>query len=385
MLHGMVALSTTATSGFVELDAVLGGIFWGDNVVLHAVSEQAELEALVTGFEAAEGYRRRGRVAFVGAAADGVPSAAAPAAREPASCCVIGDGDVEAAIASTLAYGQALGAGGLIIFDDLALLAARLGEAEARRFFVRVCPTLLRVGAVAVWRLGAAVDEETVREVTRITQLVLEISPDRLLVIKAEARPPETVGSTLVLRAGPAGLALERGEDVSRLGSSLLAQRLRRGFSQAELARLAGITPSAMSQAERGQRGLAISTLVRLAFALGITLDELVLGQEEASYRIRGRTAPHGGGASRVALVDAAAEPYRLHEFRLDPAAHGSPPAHSRGVELVLLGRGLLMITMTDGTTPVIREGEALIAAGAGIADWRNLAEDQAVGFWLEV
>ena len=52
---------------------------------------------------------------------------------------------------------------------------------------------------------------------------------------------------------------------------------------------------------------------------------------------------------------------------------------------MVLLGRGLLLITMTDGTTPVIREGEALIAHAAGIASWRNLDEDQALGFWAAI
>ena len=50
-----------------------------------------------------------------------------------------------------------------------------------------------------------------------------------------------------------------------------------------------------------------------------------------------------------------------------------------------MLGQGLLMVTMTDGTTPVIREGEVLVASGAGVADWRNLDEDQAMGFWLAV
>ena len=38
---------------------------------------------------------------------------------------------------------------------------------------------------------------------------------------------------------------------------------------------------------------------------------------------------------------------------------------------------------MTDGSTPVIREGEALFAGSAAIADWRNLADGQAVGFWV--
>ena len=53
--------------------------------------------------------------------------------------------------------------------------------------------------------------------------------------------------------------------------------------------------------------------------------------------------------------------------------------------QAVLLGQGLLLLTMTDGSTPVIREGEALFAGEAGIADWRNLADDDAIGFWVGV
>ena len=51
----------------------------------------------------------------------------------------------------------------------------------------------------------------------------------------------------------------------------------------------------------------------------------------------------------------------------------------------VLLGQGLLMVTMTDGSTPVIREGEALFAGDAAVAEWRNLADDPAIGFWVGV
>ena len=51
----------------------------------------------------------------------------------------------------------------------------------------------------------------------------------------------------------------------------------------------------------------------------------------------------------------------------------------------MLLGQGLLLVTMTDGSTPVIREGEALFSGDAAVADWRNLADDPAVGFWVGV
>lgn len=371
----MPSIATTATSGFDTLDDLLGGVFWGDNVVLRATTPRVDLERIVNGFTAADGYTARGAIYFT----DAGETEAGIEHR------VIVDGDVDDAIATALALGREIGVGGLIVFDDLALLVQRLGERDAQRFFVRVCPTLLRVGSVAVWRLGSGVPVAIAEEIARVTQIVLTVEGERLIVTKAEARPPDTVGVTLRLQDGVGGTVMERVDDASRLGASLMALRAQRGLTQSQLSRLAGVSPSAMSQAERGQRGLSIGTLIRLASALGVTLDELVLGQSTLGYRIRGRTAPHRGGASRVALVDAANGPYRLYEFRLDPGAHGSPPTHARGSELVLLGRGLLMITLADGSTPVIREGEALLANGVAVTDWRNLAEDQAVGFWVEV
>jgi transcriptional regulator with XRE-family HTH domain len=299
-----------------------------------------------------------------------------------------GGGDVDGAIEAVLAFGRGLGAAGLVVVDDLGRLVELHGEDGARRFFTRVCPRLLRLGLVACWTLGPAVPDDLAEEIRRITQILIRVEPGQLVVAKAEARPLDVVGKVLAIADGDgpsAAPVVEGVSDASRLGAALAAVRTQRGLSQAEFSRLAGVSPSAISQAERGHRGLSVATLVRLANALGIPLDELVVGGGQPGYRIHGRTMPHRGGASRVALVDSAAAPLRLYEFRLDAGAQGSPPAQRGGSELVLLGQGLLLVTMTDGTTPVIREGEALVAASSAIAGWRNLDEDQAIGFWLVV
>ena len=215
---------------------------------------------------------------------------------------------------------------------------------------------------------------------------MLRIEGELLAVDRAEARSRSAVGLAFGTRVDDAGaLHLTARGEGSRIGAALTAVRVQRGLTQTEVARLAGVSASAISQAERGQRGLSVDTLVRLASNLGVTVDELVIGSRGAGYRIRGRTAPHRGGASRVALQDVQDAAMRVYEFRLDPGAHGSPPSRTRGSEVVLLGQGLLLLTMTDGTTPVIREGEALFAGEAGIADWRNLADDDAIGFWVGV
>src|SRR5258706_16389950 len=67
---------------------------------------------------------------------------------------------------------------------------------------------------------------------------------------------------------------------------ALRAYRLRRELTQRDLARLAQVSPSAISQVERGERGLSLETLLALAGRLNITLDELLGGEVTPDYRI---------------------------------------------------------------------------------------------------
>lgn len=368
----------TATSGIASLDNVLSGIFWGDNVVLRETVSGNTAATFRRAFSQADGYACSGVVSF---SRDG-PLPAGAATHQ----ITVVAADVDQAVAEALALGQEIGPGGLIVFDDLAALVERHGEDGARRFFLRVCPKLLRVGAVAVWTLGLGVSNSLEADILAITQIVLLVGADEILIAKAEARHLNVVGTKFAYTIDAEGLPkVQAISDAARLGSAITAVRVQRGLSQSQIARLASVSPSAISQAERGLRGLSVSTLVRLATALGISLDELVAGQPQSGYRIRGRTAPHRGGASRVALVDGGDAAYRMYEFRLDPGARGTPPAHHSGTEVIVLGQGLLMVTMTDGTTPVIREGEALVASGSAVAAWRNLDNDLALGFWLAI
>lgn len=52
--------------------------------------------------------------------------------------------------------------------------------------------------------------------------------------------------------------------------------RIHKGFSQNELARLVGLTGSAISQYESGKRKPNIDTLKKIAQALNCTVDDLI-------------------------------------------------------------------------------------------------------------
>ena len=69
--------------------------------------------------------------------------------------------------------------------------------------------------------------------------------------------------------------------DMRALGERVLLLRRRAGWSQNELARLAGVDVMTISRLERGdKKRLEIEPLARLATALHVTTDYL-LGREE--------------------------------------------------------------------------------------------------------
>ena len=110
-------------------------------------------------------------------------------------------------------------------------------------------------------------------------------------------------------------------ELAGRVAASLRAVRRTRKLSQHDLGDLAGVTASAISQVERAERGLSLATLVRLSAALGITIDELLRGEDPGVYRIGRRTDdPQDGLEHTVSLLGG----------RLRPAHRPRPPRPAR-------------------------------------------------------
>lgn len=62
----------------------------------------------------------------------------------------------------------------------------------------------------------------------------------------------------------------------SDVGSRIREWRLRRELSQAEVARLAGITQASLSNYENGKRDLPLTTLLGVARALNVSVGDLL-------------------------------------------------------------------------------------------------------------
>ena len=263
-------------------------------------------------------------------------------------------------------------------------MSERWGTKTAQRFFTLSCPLLLELGAIAYWSLApTAHPQAMLREIHGVTQCVVVLQDGRLRVAKAEGRPPGIEGSVFRYRVEDGAPVLAAAPAAARLGTALKAVRTTRGLSQSALARLAGVSPSAISQAERGQRGLSLDTLLDLSAKLNVTLDELLRGDVVPGYRIVRRDDPWTGSAGGPhPLLDDPRAGIRAYVLRLGPGESATPSIVHKGVELVTVASGLVQVQLTGGQ-PVLRGGEALLAESSRIEGWRNLSDREALVFWI--
>jgi transcriptional regulator with XRE-family HTH domain len=374
-----VVPEATIGSGTPSIDTLLGGLIPGDNVVW--VGAGTEVWGAVEARFLAVSANERPTLFVACTAAD--TRRRLPASVERIDATARSPWNRPTPLADELEAYLLAHPTCAVVVPGLALLARRWGEAEAVAFFARTCPTMLQTGALTYWWLPSSMGAEVLDQVRNVTQVMLEVRGERLHVTKAESRPGAVVGSVhdLSLRSGE--LQLSWNPSAGRLARGLATVRRDLGLSQAQLAQVAGVTPSAISQAESGARGLSVDTLITLADGLGISLDRLVSGRPQPGYLLarhdRSRLAR---GRGVTALADDATVGLRAFFVLLDGNDQGDPPVEHQGTSLVAVARGLVQVETGDDT-PVLRAGDSLLATTSPITGWRNLRPDPAAFYWI--
>lgn len=367
------------SSGIAGLDGLLHGLFAGDNVVW--VADGGCRPALTRIFDAflrqgAEEAKHRtyvrtsdGGVRPPGGSADRVLDARRGALADPIT--------LEQAIID-----QERPAPGRVVFDDLDGMVDRWGRDETLGFFTRVCPQLFDIGSIAYWAgTGTAVAGRLLDQITRATQCVLQLRDGRLRVVKSEGRIGIEGRVVRIVETDDGGLELEQERTLGRLAEGLRRIRKERGLSQSEVAALANVSASAISQAESGQRGLALDTVVGLAEALEVSVDELVATRTTSDYVVRRRDRS-GVREGLVPLIDDPSAGLRAYLITLGPGESAAPPALHKGSELVLVAAGLVQVDLGTAA-PVMRVGDAVLATKVPIVRWTNLLAKPAALYWV--
>ncbi len=271
---------------------------------------------------------------------------------------------------------------GRVVFDDLDAMVEAWGRDRTLAFFTRVCPQLFDIGSIAYWvGTRSKLGPRLLDQITKTTQCVFELGRGQLRVMKAEGRVGVEGRIVRMLDNADGKLDLEQERALGRLGEGLRRVREQRGLSQSEIAALAGVSASAISQAEGGQRGLALDTVLTLAESLDIPLDTLLATKTNGDYVVRRRDRA-AARAGVVPLIDDPKGGLRAYVVNLGPGESGSPPMAHKGPELVLVAAGLVQVDL-GSAMPVMRVGDAVLATRVPIAGWRNLLAKPAVFYWV--
>jgi DNA-binding XRE family transcriptional regulator/quercetin dioxygenase-like cupin family protein len=413
---------TRPSTGLRPLDDLIGGVRIGDNLVFEGDGE-VSLDSFVSAFVQASskaaglayvslhvppsvvldrfaGRWHPQRTVLVDLYTDGLGGSDAAferfyrsrRARSPRIERLREVADPDGVRASMSALEDELGPDTRYVFDSLTGMQEVWGADEALSFFLRSCPRLYELRTVALWVLDrSAHDPSFLSRLTRVTQVVVRIETADdgfgLRVVKAEGRAPEVVGrrATIRFEAGRARLVHEQEAGAKeRVGALLREARRTRGLSQAELARRIGISPSALSQAERGAAGLSGATLTRAWTELGMPFG----GDDRPApgpYRVarRGNRPQHtiAPGVEAEQLVGSSTGP----GMQLVRFARGSsgrrPPFTTKLSEVVVVVSGVLELRIGDGTE-ALHAGDAIEISTETIASWRNLAPHETVAIW---
>ena len=282
-----------------------------------------------------------------------------------------------------------LGRGARYVFDSLTGIQGLWGTDEALSLFLRSCPRLYDLRTAAYWILQRPAHAAAfLSRLRHVTQVVVELVEDNgeatIRVGKAQGRSPGVAGrrGRYSFQDGQFRLITEPTGVRERVGDVLRAQRIARGLSQAELARRIGISPSGLSQAERGTSGLSSETLARAWEALGVVPDPAV--EPSPPYRVSRRGSREFRTIARGMVMEEVADTpgHRLLLVRVAAGASGRrTPVATKREEVVAVLEGVFEVRVGEGRE-TLHAGDSLLLTEEPVGSWRNPGPDEALLLW---
>jgi len=182
------------------------------------------------------------------------------------------------------AHHHALGGTVRFIFESLTGMQDLWGgEDQLVGFYVRTCPRLYDLNTIAYWLIEKQAHSPKLRaQINQIAQVVIDLSVRRgktaLEIVKAENRRPDRrkkpfpyFSRDTTIHFNPESQATGKMD----LGLRIKSMRSRAGLSQTDLAKRVGVTPSSISQIEGGLIYPSLPALFRMADVFAVDMGSL--------------------------------------------------------------------------------------------------------------
>lgn len=177
-------------------------------------------------------------------------------------------------------------------------------------------------------------------------------------------------------------------QDKADLGRRLQAFRQVRNLSLRQLGAATGTTASFLSQLERGASGATVSTLMRIAEALSISVSDLFEDRNPALHRVLRRgdrpALPQAAGYRKTLLSQPPIRAFEVYVGTFDPQGSTGPEPYTHGdaQEMMFVLKGQVEITLgPDSYT--LGEGDSIEYRSSTPHRIANVGPDTAEVQWI--
>jgi DNA-binding transcriptional MerR regulator/mannose-6-phosphate isomerase-like protein (cupin superfamily) len=183
-----------------------------------------------------------------------------------------------------------------------------------------------------------------------------------------------------LLRSGGAARSIP-----SPVGQRLRRQRLQRRYSLARVAQAVGVSIGFLSALERGQMTASVATLRRLARFYRLSILTLFDPSEANPGRVRPleRKVLEAGPGVRMELLAWGRTIMEPHLFRVAPSAGSGESYAHEGEEFLYVLKGCLDISLDDGETTRLEEGDSFYFESSTQHRWWNPGKKEAWILWI--
>jgi transcriptional regulator with XRE-family HTH domain len=276
------------------------------------------------------------------------------------------------------------------------------GEDAILKFYSHSCPRLYELDTIAYWIMeNLAHSQELKAQINQTAQVAIELSIKRgttaLTILKAENRGTEDINEPHRYWSKDLTITFESeksGPSRVNLGLRIKELRLKRGLSQAELAKLVGVTASTVSQVEANIIYPSLPALLKMTEVLSVDITSVFQHALEPEKRIifpaaeavsvGFRDLPKGaldGSLLTPPDFEGKMEPYLIE---IEP--HAELPAHffiHKGEEMGYLMSGKLR-TFIKKASYTIRAGDVIYLSSEMPSQWKNPGPNVARLLWIK-
>ena len=171
----------------------------------------------------------------------------------------------------------------------------------------------------------------------------------------------------------------------SSVGTRLRRMRTKYGYSLVQVAREAGVSVGFLSAIEREQMSASVSTLRRLARFYQLNILALFNPSEANPGRVtpKDRKILSAGPGVQMELLAWGNTMMEPHLFRIAPSASSGESYAHEGEEFLYILRGDLEISLDNGESLRLGEGDSYYFESSNPHRWRNPGKRETLVLWV--